>query len=327
MLLEMLARTYRIIMVPLMRRPARLLLFLFLSAGCVHNNPAIDSPVDIWLTTPDQSKLLSREPDLRFAFGSGAGSEIDVDDSRQYQQIVGFGAAITDASAYLIGKLPATTRDSLMRELFDPLTGIGLSFTRLTIGASDFSRSHYSLDDIPVGETDVALTRFSIDSNRTAVLPVVKQALSINPDIKVMASPWSAPGWMKTTNGLIKGTLRPEAFAPFAEYFKRYIEAFGSEGVPIYAITVQNEPHYEPENYPGMSLAPAQRAKFVGENLGPLFAKSGIRTKILDLDHNWDLHQSPIAERRWPTRLLPMSGECCVLRTRRGASIDGVVFT
>lgn len=209
--------------------------------------------------------------------------------------MIGFGAAITDASAYLIEtKLPAATRDALMRELFGRNPGIGLSFTRLTIGASDFSQSHYSLDDVPVGETDPTLSHFSIDSNRAAVLPLVKQALSINPDLKVMASPWSAPGWMKTTNSLIKGTLRPEAFAPFAEYFKRYIQAYAAEGVPIYAITVQNEPHYEPANYPGMRLEPAQRATFVGENLGPLFARSGIKTKILDLDHNWDLFQSPI---------------------------------
>lgn len=282
-------------------RTAQLLLSLFVSAGCVHANvgtvaPSTGSVVDIWLTTADQQKLLARETDVRFVTGSGgAATAIDVDDTKQYQQIVGFGASITDASAYLIEKkLSATARDALMHELFGRNPGLGLSFTRLTIGASDFSQSHYTLDDVPVGATDPTLSRFSIDSNRTAVLPVVKQALSINPDLKVMASPWSAPGWMKATNSLIKGTLRPEGFAPFAQYFLRYIRAYAAEGVPIYAITVQNEPHFEPENYPGMSLNPAQRAKFIGENLGPLLASSGIETKILDLDHNWDLYQSPI---------------------------------
>jgi len=252
--------------------------------------------VDVWVSTASGAKKLTQETDIRFGTGAGGtGTVIDVDDAQQFQEIIGFGAAITDASAYLIQtKLSASARDALMQDLFGRNPGIGLSFTRLTIGASDFSQTHYSLDDMPVGQTDPTLAQFSIDPNRAAVLPTVKQALSINPQLKVMASPWSAPGWMKTTNSLIQGTLRPEAFGPFAEYFKRYIQAYATEGVPIYAITVQNEPHFEPANYPGMSLDTAQRAKFVGENLGPLFANSGIQTKIWDLDHNWDLYWSPM---------------------------------
>lgn len=261
-------------------------------AGCYSSR----SIADVWLTTPDQSKLLKRENDISFSSDSGASRRvINVDNSRQFQEIIGFGASITDASAYLIqSKLPPARRDSLMRELFGRNPGVGFSFTRLTIGASDFSQTHYSLDDVPAGQTDPALSHFSIESNRAFVLPTVKQALSINPNLKVMASPWSAPGWMKTTGSLIKGTLKPEAFGAFAEYFRRYVEAYGAEGVPIYAITVNNEPHFEPDNYPGMKLEPAQRAKFVGQNLGPLFARSGIKTKIFDLDHNWDLYRSPL---------------------------------
>ena len=252
--------------------------------------------VDVWLTTSIGSKKLSREADIRFSTGQGGtGTVITVDDATQYQEIVGFGAAITDASAYVIRNyLSASARDALMQDLFGRNPGIGLSFTRLTIGASDFSRTHYSFDDVPAGDTDPTLAHFSIDSNRPTVLPTVKQALAINPNLKVMASPWSAPGWMKTTNSLIQGTLKADAYGPFAEYFKRYIQAYAAEGVPIFAITVQNEPHFEPTSYPGMSLQPAQRAQFVGQYLGPLFASSGITTKIFDLDHNWDLYQSPI---------------------------------
>lgn len=259
--------------------------------------PATGDPVEAWLTTGDRSRLLHREPDVRFGAAVEPGMPvIAVDETQRFQTMVGFGASITDASAWLIQtKLTPAARDALMRDLFGPAPGIGLSFTRLTIGASDFSRSHYSFDDVPQGQSDPTLARFSIAPNRADVLPTVKQALAINPRLSVMASPWSAPGWMKTTGSLIKGTLRPEAYGPFAEYFRRYVEAYAAEGVPIWAITVQNEPHFEPDNYPGMRLDPPQRAKFVGEHLGPLFERSGIETLIFDWDHNWDEPESPLA--------------------------------
>ena len=251
----------------------------------------------VWLTTGTASKLLSRETEAHFDTGTPPASlpTIVVDEATTYQEMVGFGAAITDASAWLIqNRLSAAQRDALLQELFGPSPGIGLSFTRLTMGASDFSLHQYSYDDMPAGQTDSALTYFSIDSNRAYVLPLVQRALAINPQLKIMATPWSPPGWMKTSGSLIQGTLRPEAYGPLAEYFRRYIEAYAAEGVPIYAITVQNEPHYEPADYPGMRLEPAARAQFVGGYLGPLFVRSGIRTIILDWDHNWDQYQSPL---------------------------------
>ena len=251
----------------------------------------------VWLTTGTASKLLSRETDAHFDTGTPPASltTIVVDEATTYQEIVGFGAAITDASAWLIqNRLSAAQRDALLQELFGPSPGIGLSFTRLTMGASDFSLHQYSYDDMPAGQTDSALTYFSIDSNRAYVLPLVQRALAINPQLKIMATPWSPPGWMKTSGSLIQGTLRPEAYGPLADYFRRYIAAYAAEGVPIYAITVQNEPHYEPADYPGMRLEPAARAQFVGGYLGPLFVRSGIRTIILDWDHNWDQYQSPL---------------------------------
>ena len=251
----------------------------------------------VWLTTGSGSKLLSRETDVHFDSGAPPATllRIVVDEGTAYQEIVGFGAAITDASAWLIqNRLTAAQREALLQELFGPSPGIGLSFTRLTMGASDFSLHQYSYDDLPAGQTDSTLAHFSIDSNRAYLLPIVQRALAINPRLKIMATPWSPPGWMKTTGSLIQGTLRPEAYGPLAEYFRRYIEAYRTEGVPIYAVTVQNEPHYEPPNYPGMRLEPPARARFVGQYLGPLFARRGIGTIILDWDHNWDEYQSPL---------------------------------
>jgi glucosylceramidase len=251
--------------------------------------------VAVWVTTGDQSKLLSREPNVAFSTKDVAGlPTIVVDDTTKYQEMVGFGAAITDAAAININRLAPDRREALLRDLFDPDSGIGLSFTRLTIGASDFSTGQYSLDDMPRGANDVTLARFSIEPNRADVLPVVRRALAINPQLKVMASPWSAPGWMKTSGRLIGGTLRPEAYDEFAEYLRRYVEAYAAEGVPIYALTVQNEPHFEPKDYPGMRLEPPARARFIGRYLGPLLAHQQIPTLIFDWDHNWDEPESPL---------------------------------
>lgn len=276
-------------------------------AACGHGGAAGPAPgvplapngpaVGVWLTTPSGARLLSHERDVHFGAGAPpAGTTLTVDDAIQYQEMVGFGASMTDASAWLIEtKLPAAQRDALMQELFGRNPGIGLSFMRLTIGASDFSMHDYSLDDMPPGETDPALARFSIDSNRPYLLPAVKQAYAINPQLRIMASPWSAPGWMKTTGSLIQGTLTPGGYPALAEYLRRYVRAYESEGIPIFALTVQNEPHYEPGSYPGMRLDPGQRAKLLEEHLGPLFARDGLRTKILDWDHNWDQPGSPLA--------------------------------
>lgn len=251
--------------------------------------------VQAWVTTTDRTKLLSREADVSFADIAPLSANIDVDSSVQYQEMVGFGAAITDAASWLIqNKMDANQRTALLQELFDSTTGLGLSFTRLTIGASDFSRTHYSFDDVPAGQTDLTLAHFSIDANRAEVLPLVKSALALNPNLRVMASPWSAPGWMKTTDSLIKGSLRPEAYEAFSEYVLHYIEAYAAEGVPIYAITLQNEPHFEPGDYPGMRLDPAARTRLIGQYIGPRLAQRGLNTRILDWDHNWDEPTSPL---------------------------------
>jgi glucosylceramidase len=249
-----------------------------------------------WITTGDQSRLLSQEPDLPIrSTPDTTRIVIDVDEGTSYQEIVGFGAAMTDASAYLISNKLGAQRDPIMRELFGRNPGLGLSFMRVPMGASDFSSTHYSYDDVPAGQSDSALVHFSIDADRTDKLPALKQALAINPQLKLVASPWSPPGWMKTTGSLIQGTLRPQAYGSFADYFRKFIQAYATEGVPIFAVTMQNEPAFEPNNYPGMRLDPPVRAEVIGKHVGPLFASAGIQAQILDWDHNWDLPNQPLA--------------------------------
>jgi glucosylceramidase len=255
--------------------------------------------IQVWLTTADGSKMLSRQTDLIFSpahLKKRATATVILDPGKRYQEIVGFGAALTDASAILIHNLPAPQRDTLLKELFGREDGgLDFSFTRLTIGASDFSTRHYSFDDQPKGTRDPELKNFSIEPNRADVLPILKQALAINPNLKVMASPWSAPGWMKSSDSLIQGSLLPEAYPAYADYFRRYVDAYAAEGVPIYALTIQNEPHFEPADYPGMRVNPQSRAAFIGTQLGPLLARTHPEVRILDWDHNWDEPQSPLA--------------------------------
>jgi glucosylceramidase len=260
--------------------------------------PTTTSVAESWVTTPDRSRLLSREPDAPISAGDPDESmtQIQVDTAVVYQEMVGFGASITDASAWLIqNAMSPPQRDALLQDLFSRANGIGLGFVRLTIGASDFSRRHYTFDDVPAGATDPRLEHFSIAPNRADVLPVVKRARTINPRLVVMASPWSAPAWMKTSGRLIAGTLRPDAYAPFADYLRRYVQAYEAEGIPIFAITVQNEPGFEPIDYPGMRLTPQQRAELIGRYVGPLFEQAGLTARILDWDHNWDDPGSPLA--------------------------------
>lgn len=268
-----------------------LMLGLTAAAPARRDTPA----VEVWLTTPDRSALLAEQPSLRFEPGN-APAAIAVDPATRYQKMVGFGAAITDASAWLIQrKMAPAQRRALLRDLFGRNPGIGLSFTRLTIGASDFSRSHYSYDDMPGGETDPGLAHFSIAPARQDVLPTVRAARRVNPALAVMLSPWSAPGWMKTTDSLVGGTLREAAYAPFAAYLRRTAQDFAKEIGPIDYLSIQNEPDFEPDSYPGMRLSAAQRARIIGDHVGPEFARAGLWTRILDWDHNWDHPEQPLA--------------------------------
>lgn len=264
------------------------------SSSSSSSTPAASGIVaKVWETDADQSKLLAAQTDVTFNLTSASGTVINVDATQTFQTMVGFGAAMTDASAFVINhNMTSTQRDALMSDLFGT-TGLGLSFVRLTIGASDFSSTHYTYDDMAAGATDPTLAHFSIAAARTDVIPLMKQAQTLNSHMTIMASPWSAPAWMKSTDSLYKGTLNASAYPAFADYLSKYVKAMGTEGVPISLLTLQNEPGYEPNDYPGMSVPPASRAAFIGGHLGPKFLADGVTTKILDYDHNWDLPSSP----------------------------------
>jgi len=260
--------------------------------------------VQSWMTEADGGARLAPQPDLPFVAAATADDSvlvITVDRGTAYQSIVGFGAAMTDASAWLFQtRLSSAQRASLLQELFGRTgDGIGLDMLRLTIGASDFSRAHDTLADLPPGvppaTRDDSLATFSIARDRGELIPVVRQVLSINPSLVIMATPWSAPAWMKSTGALAGGTLRPDAYAAFAEYLHRYVAAYEGEGIPISLLSIQNEPHHEPADYPGMRFEPAARAAFIAQHLGPLFARRHVRTRLLDWDHNWDEPNAPLS--------------------------------
>jgi glucosylceramidase len=250
----------------------------------------------MWVTTADGRHLLERVPDAQLRSAArDALPTLTLLPDRRFQTIDGFGAALTDASALLIAKMPPVAREKLLRELFGHGSGeLGLNVLRVTIGASDFSTSQYTYDDPPGGKPDPALRYFSIAPARAAVIPVLKQIRAINPGVHIFASPWSAPAWMKTSGKLIGGTLRPEYMPAFADYLRSYAAAMAEAGVRIDALTVQNEPNFEPTSYPGMRLDAAQRATLIGKHLGPLLAKQGPRLDLYDWDHNWDHPESPL---------------------------------
>lgn len=248
-----------------------------------------------WVSSADgAAQLLPVERVLQEA--TSAPATLVIDPTRRYQTMTGFGAAITDASAWLLqSRMDAKQRAALIQELFGPAPGIGISLVRLPIGASDFSTHAYSLDDVPAGQIDPQLEHFSLEPLTQAVLPVLHAALAKNPSLRVIASPWSAPAWMKSNDALLHGTLLPKYYGAFAAYLVRYVDQMRAQGVPIFALTLQNEPHFDPENYPGMLLPPAARAELIGRHLGPALAPRRPATLILDWDHNWSWPQEPLA--------------------------------
>ncbi len=223
-------------------------------------------------------------------------SVIEVDTTSKYQTMDGFGYTLTGGSAQLINqKLNASNRTALLRELFlTEQDGIGISYLRISIGASDLDDHVFSYSDLPSGQTDPMLTTFNIDADQTNLIPVLKEIVGLNPKIKIMGSPWSAPVWMKS-NGLAKGgTLKIENYPVYAQYFVKYIQAMAKEGITIDAITVQNEPEH-PGNVPSMTFTSAQQNDFIKFHLGPAFQSAGITTKIILFDHNCDHPDYPIS--------------------------------
>ena len=260
--------------------------------------------VEVWLTNGNNKDVrLQQQPTITFTQGPASNPlQIQVTEIVTYQQMDGFGAALTDSAAWVITNTPDITRTKVLSDLFSPTEGIGISYIRLPMGASDFvTGTHYTYDDLPAGMTDTQLISFSIGHDQAYIIPILQQAKSLNPQLKVMASPWSAPAWMKSPETLYGGCLNLEYCQVYANYFVKFIQAYEAEGIPIHAVTVQNEPYY-PETctmtttYPAMHMEPSEQAYFVKNCLGQAFDTANITdTKILTWDHNWDGWAYPLA--------------------------------
>jgi len=203
------------------------------------------------------------------------------------QEILGFGGALTDATCYILGQQTANERQAILHDFFAP-GEMALNVCRTCIGASDYSRNAYSYDDSDTQDTE--LNKFSIDHDKAYILPVLRDARKVNPELFLFSSPWSPPGWMKSSGTMLGGAMRKHSYEPYAQYFRRFLEAYKAEGVAIDAVTVQNEVDADQDGrMPACLWGQEYEIEFVKDHLGPALRKAGLPTKIWVLDHNYAL--------------------------------------
>lgn len=271
--------------------------------------------VEVYQTTPDLLEALSQRSSLHFSRKADAAITsplITVDDSQSFQQIDGFGASLTDSAAWLFAKkLPPAQAEAAFKTLFARKGGIALDILRQPIGSSDLAVTFYSFDDLcqqtakacttPPGVTDPNLDHFSLAHDQEYILPLLRKAIEINPGLHVMITPWSPPGWMKSNRSMLgasadgneKSSLKPEFYSAYANYFVKVIQGYQAAGVPIWAMSVQNEPLYAPPTYSGMQMLADEQAKFFGDALAPALAAAHLTPKVMAYDHNWDRPDYP----------------------------------
>ena len=257
--------------------------------------PPPSTPVDVtfYLTKPDKSVLFTAQENSVTVATNTNLPQIEIDPATTFQTMDGFGFALTGGSAMHLYNMSAAKRHALLTELFDYNdNNIGISYLRISIGASDLDASVFSYDDLPSGETDVNMDHFSLAPDRQYLIPILKEILTINPNIKILGSPWSAPLWMKTNNNSVGGSLKQEYYDAYAKYFVKYIQGMAQEGITIDAITIQNEPLHDGNN-PSMYMPASEQAAFIKSSLGPAFKTAGIQTKIIVYDHNCDRTDYP----------------------------------
>ncbi|MFF3456532.1 ricin-type beta-trefoil lectin domain protein [Streptomyces sp. NPDC002730] len=262
---------------------------------------AAGEQVNIWLTTTDDAggrhvtRGLQQQTSVNFQAGSGgSGTNVTVDENIRFQTFTGGGASFTDTAAWLMkgsGALSQATRDATMKKLFSPTEGIGLSFVRNPMGGSDLARFGYTYDDVPAGQSDPALSKFSIAHDLADVLPLTKQAKQLNPALTTVASPWTAPAWMKDSGQLNGGWLKSEYYGSYANYFVKYLQAYRDQGIPVDYVTAQNEPTCC-DSYPSMSWNGSGLAYFTKSELLPKLQAAGLPTKVLAHDWNWDTYDA-----------------------------------
>lgn len=279
-----------------------LLAFLGIAQGCEDTDntyypPPAQSEVDAeyYLTSPDKSNLLRLQTNGIFPLTENNNFTISISEGTTYQEMDGFGYTLTGGSAALINGMSSSTKSSLLQELFgNGENSIGVSYLRISIGSSDLDASTFSYNDLPNGQTDENLSNFSLNPDMTNLIPILSEITAINPNIKILGSPWSAPAWMKTNGSSMGGELLPQYYSSYANYFVKYIEGMADQGITIDAITIQNEPE-NPNNNPSMVMNAEQQKVFVRDHLGPTFQTENIETKIILFDHNLDHPDYPIS--------------------------------
>ncbi len=250
-------------------------------------------PVQLWTTTSSTTGVtagLKQQPDLRFGPDANDNvAAIDVDDSKTFQKMEGGGASFTDGAAWLVNeKLSPTVRDQVMQQLFDPKAGIGLSFLRNPMGASDLTRTEYTYDDDASDKTDPSLPHFSIAHDLADILPLTKTARRLNPSLRLMMVPWSPPAWMKDNNSLVHGGILPQFYPHLTNYFLKTMQAYEAQGVHIDYVALNNEPTCCPEiDYPSANLPAAEQITILKNYWFPAWEKNHIQTTIFLLDFNW----------------------------------------
>jgi glucosylceramidase len=250
-----------------------------------HSLP-VNPDISVWVTSGDDR--FAAAPKIRWSPASQAPSNdhIRLNPRAKFQQILGFGGAFTDATCYTFNRLAPPAREQLFHEMFHP-SELGLSTGRICVGSSDYSTKVYSFDD---GDADPELARFSIEHDHEYILPVLRQARRTNPDLFLFSTPWSPPGWMKFNNSMLGGSMRNHYLPVYAEYYLKFLQAYAAEGVPVQALTSQNELDTDQDGKMPACIWPQEyEIQFVRDHLGPLLEQSGIPTKIWVLDHNYNL--------------------------------------
>ena len=312
-------------------------IFLFTLICLLLNQFVSAQSAEFWLTKDDQSVLLAKQNQkLLFETLTNNLPTIEVDETKSFQTIDGFGYTLTGGSALFINKLPKRIKAKLLAELFGKgKDSIAISYLRISIGSSDLDEKTFSYNDLPNGQTDLQLKKFSLSPDKKDLIPILKAILRLSPKVKILASPWSAPAWMKDNNSTVGGSLKPEFYGVYAAYFVQYIRAMKLQGIEIEAITPQNEPLHDGNN-PSMIMTAMQQTEFIKNHLGPAFRKAKLKTKIIIYDHNCDKPEYPIEVLNDPDAKKFIDGSAfhlyrgsigCLSKVREAHSDKNIYFT
>jgi glucosylceramidase len=254
-----------------------------------------NTAVNVVISTHDQTKLLAAQSAVAFGSNPAGTNQLLIDEGQQYQTVEGFGAAFTDAAGYVLEKEAQPSElTSILSDLFTRTgNGIGLSFMRNPMGASDLAKTIYTFDDLPAGATDPSLTSFSIAHDQSYILPLVQAAKTLNPQMKLMANPWSPPAWMKNSGSVEGGGLLVADYTPFANYFIKYLQAYQAAGVLPDYISLQNEPLNDTTGYPSMGMGDDIQTTVLRDYILPALTAANLPTKVFVYDHNWDTISYP----------------------------------